>query len=498
MRQLILESVLLSLGGFVIGALFATWAVDAVVAFGPSGLPRLAEIGINGRVLMLTATVALVTGVLFGLVPALHTVRPNTSTMLREGGRGVSQSGMARTRGVLIIGELALAVVLLVGAGLLLRGFERLVHVDPGFTRNQVMSFDVDLPDVTYPHDRQVNAFARALNDRLRGLPGTQAVGIAGANPFETLRNFDLSTSFTVDGRPKPPPGQETETQYQPVTSGYFQALGVPLIRGRLFSAAEDLKDSPPVVIINQAFVQRYFPNEDPIGRHLVLGITHGTGDPAQPELTAEGDIIGIVGNVREQSLADTVSPCTYVPFNSGPFHVAALVRTSADPALVSRAMRLAVRAIDPDIAVYDVHSLDRALSVSVAQPRFYVLLLGSFATIALILAALGIYGVISYSVSQRTTELGIRIALGAAPDRVLRLVLRGGMGLTAAGLAIGVLGAVGLTRAISTLLFGIPPLDPLTYVGAILGLAAVALLACWIPARRAARVDPVTAMRAE
>jgi putative ABC transport system permease protein len=497
-RQLMVESVLLSLAGFFLGALFATWAVDAVVAFGPSALPRLSEIAVNARVLLLAAGVALATGVLFGLAPALHAARPNTSAMLREGGRGVSRSGMARTRSVLIVSELALAVVLLVGAGLLLRGFARLVGVDPGFDRARVIAFDVELNDVRYPHDRETNAFANALSERLRNMPGTQAIGIADANPFETQRTFEITTSFNVDGRPKNPLGHDTETELMPVTAGYFRALGVPLMRGRLFSAAEDLNDTPPVVIVNQAFVRRYFPGEEAIGKRIVLGIAHGTGDPSNPDETAQGEIIGIVGDVREQSLADTVSPRTYVPFNAGPFHVAALLRTTADPDAVAQAIRASIRELDPDVPVYDLHTLDDALSASVAQPRFYAILLGTFATIALILAALGIYGVISYTVSQRTTELGIRIALGAAPERVLRLVLGDGMGLTAAGLAIGVLGAVGLTRTISTLLFGVPPLDPLTYVATILGLAAVAALACWIPARRAARVDPVIAMRTE
>jgi putative ABC transport system permease protein len=334
------------------------------------------------------------------------------------------------------------------------------------------------------------------LSERLQHLPGTEAVGMADANPFETRRSFEVTTSFTVEGRPPDPPGREKQTEWLPVSAGYFKALGVPLLRGRLFNANEDLRDTPPVVLINQTFARRYFPGEDPIGKHLTLGIAHDTG--AGPVVTAQGEIVGVVGDVKDQSLADSVGPCTYSPYSSGPFHLAVILRSTADPSTLMRATQAAIRELDPDVPVYDFRSLDRAISASVSQERFYTLLLGAFAAIALVLAALGIYGVISYVVSQRTSELGIRIALGAAPERVLRHVLSDGMGLTLGGLALGLLGAVGFTRAISTLLFGVPPLDPLTYLGVICGLTAVALFACWIPARRAARLDPVIAMRAE
>ena len=494
-RQLLIESAILSLAGFALGAVCAAWTIHAIVAFGPRGLPRLDEIAVNLRVLLCSAGVMLATGMAFGLVPALYAARAR-STPLRDAGRGATRGSVARTRGALVVGELALAVVLLTGAGLLLRSFAWLTRVDPGFHADHVLAFNLTLAKVAYPHDAQANALANTLIERLRALPGTEAVGIADARPFETRRSFSIGTSFEIVGQPASLPGTERNTDLLPVTSGYFRALDVPLLVGRTFTADEDRRDVPPVVVVNEAFARRYFPGRSPVGQQMVLGITHDTGATEGDTATSRGEIVGVVGDVKELSLGETVGPRTYVPFGTLPFHISVVVRTKADPAPLFPAIRSVVRAIDPTIAIYDITTLSHALSASVSQPLFYALLLGGFAAIALILAAIGIYGVISYVVSERTGEMGIRMALGASPDRIVRLVLSGGLTLTAAGATLGAVGAIGLTRAISTLLFGVRPLDPLTYAAVIGGLFAVALFACWIPARRAARVDPAIAIR--
>jgi putative ABC transport system permease protein len=496
-RQLVTEHALLTFVAAALGAVLAGWTIEGVRAYGPHSLPRLDELAVNSRMLLGAATITIVTGLLFGLAPAIQASRSDDASRLREGGRGGSPGRMTRTRSALVVAEMALAVVLLVGAGLLLRSFGRLTHVDPGFRADRVIAFNA-LLSKRYRYDPQTAAFAASLIERLRHLPGTVDAGVANAYPFAAYKGFEVSTSFDVAGQPRAMPGQEPITHLAGVSSGYFRALAIPLMSGRVFTPDEDWRDAPPVLVINQAFARKFFSGRNPIGERLVLGIDHHTGPNPTDTLTTQGEIIGVVGDVRDASLADTVQPWTYAPFGSLPFHVSGVLRTTADPATATRAIVATVNELDPEVPVYDISTMNQALSASVAQPRFFTLLLGAFAAIALALAAIGIYGVISYSVSQRTSEIGIRIALGAAPERVLRLVLGGGMSLTAAGLVIGVLGAVGFARTISTLLFGIPPFDPLTYVGVVFGLAAVALLACWVPARRAARVDPVIAMRTE
>jgi putative ABC transport system permease protein len=495
-RQILIESAVLSTAGFVVGAAIAAWAVKAIVAFGPHGLPRLDEIVVNLRVLGATAAIALATGLAFGLIPALQATRGSESTSLREAGRGLTRASVARTRGVLVVGEMALAVILLVGAGLLIRSLARLTGVNPGFHPEQVVAFDLALNDVRYPHDAQTNALANTLAGRLRALPGTESVGISDARPFETLMSFHITTTFDVEGRQKAELGKEPSTELLPVSSGYFHALGIPLLAGRTFTDADDRRTGPPVVVVNEAFAHRYFPGESALGHQIVLGITHDTGATQSDTATSRGAIVGVVADTRDMSLADTASPRTYVPFSSLPFHMSVTVRTSEAPASLFPAIRSIVADVDPSLAVYDLTTMDHALDASVSQPRFYVFILGAFAFIALVLAVLGIYGVISYAVSQRTSELGLRMALGASPTQVLQLILGGGLMLTSAGVVIGVLGAAALTRWISALLFGVAPLDPLTYAAVVAGLFAVALLASLVPAQRAARVDPAIAMR--
>ncbi len=496
-RQILIESVMLSVAGFLLGAAIAAWTVKAIVAFGPHGLPRLDEIVLNLRVLGATAAIALATGLAFGLIPALQaTGGDHEPTPLREAGRGLTRASVARTRGVLVMGEMALAVILLVGAGLLVRSLVRLTDVNPGFHAEHVLAFDLAIDDVRYPHDAQVNVLANMLSDRLRALPGTQSVGISDARPFQTSRSFEITTSFDVEGRPKADPGKESSTELMGVSSGYFHALAIPVIAGHGFTDADDRRAAPPAVVVNEAFAKRYFPGGGAIGQQIVLGITHTTGSAPGDTLTSSGAIVGVVADTKELSLADTAAPRTYVPFSALPLHVSVTVRTNQVPATLFPAIRSIVADVDPSIALYELTTMTEALDASVAQPRFYVVILGAFASIALVLAMLGIYGVISYAVSQRTSELGLRMALGASPKQVLQLILGGGLALAAAGVAIGVVGAAVLTRWISSLLFGVAPLDPLTYGAVVVALFGVALLASWVPARRAARVDPAIAMR--
>ncbi|MEP6491947.1 MAG: ABC transporter permease [bacterium] len=496
-RQLITESILLSFLGALIGGALASWAVDAVVAYGPRGLPRLDSIAIDGRVLLFGAGVSLLTGFLFGLAPAIHAARSEIGQMLKESVRGSSgRRASQRTRGALVVAEMALAVVLLVGAGLLIRSFSKLLAVDPGFRTDHVLTFSVAVPDVKYPFDRNKNQFTNNVLDGLRRLPGSRAAAAGLSRP---MQDEGMRVGFDIDGRPPAAPGARMIADIRPVTPDYFNALSISLQRGRLFAASEDRWGPPPVVVVSQAFVQRYFPNEDPIGKHITIGISHDTAASGQTSVKSGGEIVGIVADVKQRALKEDPSPAVYIPQGTLPENdVAFVVRSDADVSTLTAAVRRTVADVDPDTPVFDLETMEQAVAGSVAQPRFYTLLLASFAGLALLLAGLGIYGVISYTVSQRTRELGIRIALGATNDRVVRLVLGQGLVLTIGGVAIGLVGAYGLTRVIANILYGVTAADPITYAGVAALLLAVAWLASYVPARRAARVDPVIAMRAD
>jgi putative ABC transport system permease protein len=344
------------------------------------------------------------------------------------------------------------------------------------------------VPGSKYPHHREQIAFTTDLLERLRRIPGTQAVAAAPGRPLDQA--FGPTTVFNIVGRPKNPPEKEMGTAVLPASSDFFRALGIPLVRGRVYTPAED-HNAPQVLVVNQEFVRRYFKTEDPIGLRIILSFTSDGVDGG-------GEIIGIVGNVKQKSLSEETYPAAYIPFSGLPIPEAFVVRSTADPALVEAAIRTQVAELDPDVSLFGLTTLSDAVSASVAQPRFYSILLGAFAGIALLLAALGIYGVVSYTVSQRTRELGIRIALGATTDRVVRLVIGSGMLLTVTGVAIGIVAALGLTRTIASLLFGVTAFDPMTLGVVSVVLIGVAGLASWLPARRAAKVDPVIAMRAE
>jgi len=490
--------VLLAAGGSALGVLVAWWAVRAVVAFGPPALPRIDEITMNSHVLLFAAALACVTGLSFGLAPALHAVRTDISRMLHRGVRGSSRSGAGGTRAVLVVSEMALAVVLLVGAGLLVRSFARLVHVDPGFHADHLVAFNAALPGTRYQHDRDTRAFADKLVQQLEQLPGTERVAVGSTRPLDPAPGFGLTTAFTVSGRPTVPDYQKPETAVYPVSPDYFRTLGIQLVRGRIFTADEDRPDAQPVVVVNEELVRRYFPNENPIGKYIVLGVEHTTGPDPGDTLRAQGEIVGVVADVKQSSLADAPAPATYLPYGTLPFGLSVVIRTTAEPETVESAILARMRQLDPDVPVFGLGTVESQLSSSVSQPRFYMILLAAFAGLALVLAAVGIYGVLSYAVSQRTRELGIRMALGASAGQVARQVLRQGLAMTIIGMTLGLGGALALTRLIASLLFGVEPLDPLTFAGVSATLVIAALVACYLPARRAARADPLEAMRAE
>ena len=495
-RQLITESVLLSLAGALIGVALAMWGVDLIVAIGPRGLPRLNDIAVDGRVLAFTAGLSVLTGIVFGMVPAIYSARPEIAQMLRDSGRSSSvRRGRARVRALLVVAEVTLAVVLLVGSGLLIRSYMKLLQVNPGFRPEQVTTFTVSAPEVKYPFDRDRNRFSDDVLAALRQLPGTRDAAVSFLLP---MQNRGMRTEFNVDGQPPAAPDARKLTFVRPVSSGYFTALGIPVVRGRAFTEAENRFGPPPVVMVSESFVKKYFPNENPIGKHITLGIDHDTAQ-AGNAVTAKGEIVGIVADVKQSNLKEEPPPATYLPHGTFPQdEMSFIVRSSADVATLTTAIRKKIAEIDPDMPIYDMQTMTQAISTSVAQPRFYMGLLTGFAALALLLAALGIYGVISYGVSQRVRELGIRIALGATNESILKLILGQGLMLVGLGLAVGIVGALLLTRVLTSMLYGVTPADLPTLILVPVTLAATAMLASYFPARRAARVDPVTAMRSE
>jgi putative ABC transport system permease protein len=495
-RQLVTESMLLSLAGAVIGTSLAAWAVDAVKAFGPAGVPRLAEVSIDARVLGFSIALAIVTGLLFGLVPALHAAKTNVGQMLKESTRGSSgRRGTRRTRGILVVTEMALAVVLLIGAGLLARSFVALTTVDVGYRASNVVTMSVSLPATKYPWDRQEIAFTDRLLELVQAMPNVDRAAIAFGRP---LSENGMRVTFDRDDRPPSTPDRRTVADTRVVTPGFFATLGIPLLAGRELQNG-DLPNAPQVVVVSQAFARQYFPNENAIGKRITIGWGRQRSESKTDTVSAGGEIVGIVGDVKAYGPSEAPPAIVYLPFDQAPLtDVSLLVRSSAAPSLIISGARAAIREVDPDLPIFDVKTMTEALSESVAQPRFYAVLLGSFAAIALIIAALGIYGVISYAVSQRTRELGIRIALGAQRERVVRLVIGQGLALTLVGIFIGIAGAFALTRLIASLLFGVAPADPLTFAVVGLLFVAVACIASYLPARRAAAVDPIIAMRAE
>jgi putative ABC transport system permease protein len=492
-RQLVIESVLLAMIGGVFGTLLALWGVDLLLSMAPNGLPRINEVTVNGSVLVFTAGVTAVTGVLFGLFPALHAARANVGGMLKEGMRG-SSGGVAsrRARNTLVMAEMALAVVLLVGAGLLIRSFSKLLAVDPGFRAERVVTFAIAAPDTKYGQYAQRRELVSNLVERMKRVPGAQGAAVVTGLP---LSNIMMRTSAHIVGTPPERPGERKSTDVAMATPGYFTTMGIPLVAGRDFTD-RDGSGAPVVSIVNQEFVKRYFPNENPIGKRIELGWDQDTASTGG-NMTLGGEIVGVVANVKRRGLSQEVFPETYASYMQPTFsNFSVVVRSTADPSTVMAAIRAQIRELDRDLPLSDLRQLKELVAASVSRPRFYTTILGVFASIALILAAVGIYGVISYAVSLRTRELGIRIALGATGRQVSGLVLQQGVGLAIAGVAVGGAGAYWLTRLLSKLLFGVSATDPLTFVGVAALLTAIAAIASFVPARRAAKVDPLLAMR--
>ena len=495
--QSLAESMLIALGGAAAGTVIAVIIVHGLAASGTLALPRREDAGIDGRVLVFSAVLAVVTGVVFSLVPALQVSGWNIAGILRSGRVGGSR-GSRRARSALVMVELALGTVLLVGAGLLIRSFQHLIEVDPGFRADRLVVFDVALSGKKYDDDAPVNEFADRVRTGLAALPGVQSVAVAADRPFDPAQ-FSPMTSFAVDGTPPPAPGTEPHSRLHPVSADYFRTMGMLLVRGRTFTEDEDRRAAAPVIVIDQALAGRYFPGQDPIGKHLTYGFWHGgSAVPGDSAVHARGEIIGVVRTAYYGSLQTQPEPATFLPYRKVPIGTTFLLRTALQPSGLEREIRRVVASVDPDIPAFELGSMKAALADSVSQSRFYTELLAAFAGIALLLATLGVYGVISYTVNQQTRDFGIRIALGADSHDVVSLVFRRGAALILPGLAAGVLAAMVLTRTIRGLLFGVAPFDWPTLAVVCLVFATVGAIASWLPARRAARVDPIIAMRSD
>ena len=485
-RQLLTESLLLALAGGLLGALWSSWGVKLLLKMAPESIPRLSQIGIDGRALGWTALVSLLTGVLFGLAPAWQSSRLSLNETLKEGGRSGGESpGKRRWRDLLVVSELALAVMLLIGAGLLVKSFWRLQRVDSGVDTERVLTMQLALRGQRYADPLQVAAFYQSLLERVQALPGARAATASNSLPPDST---EFSDDFTIEGRPAAPNQPPPIAFLIRVSPDYFRAFGVLLRHGRYFNAA-DSRDATRVAIINETMARQFFPNEDPIGKRI------NTGDERQPSWWR---IVGVAGDVKYNGLAGETQPAMYQPLiQATTGNVFLSVKTeAADPLSLAAAVRSEIRSLDPELPVAQVRTLEQRFATAVAQPRFGATLVALFAALALILASIGIYGVISYSVTQRTHEIGIRIALGARSRDVLGLVARQGMTLTVIGLGVGLSASFALTRLMKNLLFGVSETDPLTFIAVSLLLSLVALLACLVPARRATKVDPMIALR--
>jgi putative ABC transport system permease protein len=482
-RQMITESLLLAITGGALGALLATWGLEVLVNLSEGSIPPTANVKINATVLAFTFLISLVTGLLFGLAPALRAVKGNLIDSLKDGARGAGEGPMPnRTRNLLVVFESAIAVMLLIGAGLLVRSLIALQNVDPGFDANNVLTLRLDLPRQKYDTPEKTTNFFGELERRVAGLPGVEAVGFTGELPLSGLGS-DLP--FNVEGRPPVVANQGLGAEWRRVNKNIFSALRIPLLRGRNFTDQE-VRQSAKVVIVSQQLVDSVFPNEEPLGKRLLLAIG--------PE---PFEIIGIVGDIRHGSLAVNPSPTMYTP-TLARGHVTLAIRTQGDPLSVVGSVRKEVQTLDRDQPIAEVRTMNDWVATSVATPRYRTTLLALFAALAMILAATGIYGVMSYSVAQRTHEIGVRMALGARQLDVLSMVVRQGMVLTLVGVALGLAGAFALTRVMSSLLFGVTEKDPVTFGVVAALLIAVAFLACFVPARRATKVDPLVALRYE
>ncbi|MEX2662405.1 MAG: ABC transporter permease [Vicinamibacterales bacterium] len=486
-RQLLAESVVLAAAGGAAGLALAWWGLQVLRAVVAERLPiqRLEMVGIDGPVLAFTMGATLVSGIFFGLIPAFSAAGASLNESLKEGGRTGSAARGARTRSAFVVVEIALALVLLVGAGLLVRSFARLMDVDAGFETDRTMTMRVSLPQARYADAPKRVQFFERLLERVQQVPGVKSAGAISSLPLVGLGS---ATGYEIVGEPAPPRGQEPVADVRVITKDYFKSMGIPLIRGRLFDERQP-SDAVNKVIVNEALARRHWPNEDPIGKRITVSWNEDIED----------EIVGVVGDVVHAGLDAEVRSMTYWPLaRNGDGSMTLTLRTAGEPSRVISAVRDILRAQDAELALADIRTMDEVVSQSVAERRLMMVMLAIFAGAALLLAAVGIYGVIAYSVTQRTQEIGIRLALGAQRSDVLRMVVGQAATLAVAGVVIGALGAAFLTRLMADLLFGVKPFDPLTFGVVAAGLTGVALLASYVPGRRATRVDPVIALRAE
>jgi predicted permease len=482
--QLLAESVLLALAGGALGIALSAWGTHALAALGQGNLPRVDEIGIDWRVMLFTAGLSLITGVLFGLLPALQLSRQDLNPVLRAEGRGSAGSRRrSRARGVLVVAQVALSMVLLVGAGLLIRSLVRLRNVNAGFDARNVLTMRVALPPARYPKGPQMAAFYDQVVKKVSAMPGVRSAAVCSALPVRPVR----FSPVLVQGQPEIPLAARPLMAIQMVSPAYFRTLRVALRQGREFNERDD-PGAPLVAVVNETLVRRYWPHDNPIGKHLLLG-----------RMVKPTEVVGVAADVSNLSLAAAPEAEVYLPFPQRPWASMNLIlRTAGDPRNLAGAARAAVAAVDRDQPVTAVNTMEEVLAASTAQQRFSVFLLGVFSVTALVLAAVGLYGAIAYSVAERTQEMGIRIALGADTGDILRMIVGQGLALALAGLVIGAVAALALTRLMSGLLFQVSAADPASFAAGALLFAVVAALASYLPARRATRVDPTEALRYE
>ena len=493
-RQLLTESVLLSVLGGLLGLLLALWGTKLLVVSMPqssvSTLLGMSKIGIDWRVLGFTLIISLITGLAFGLAPALQVSKVDLNETLKEGGRGTAGNLRGRRlRGLLVITEVGLSLVLLIGAGLMLKSFTRLLSVNPGFDPNNVVAMDMALPQTKYANDQQVNAFYQKTLEHVRGVPGVQFVGVTSNLPLggsNKVRGFEIEGQTAVPGRAAP------AANYRVTDGDYFRVLNIPLLKGRYFNE-QDTEGRPGVALINETMAKRYLPNEDPMGKRI-----RRLGPPGSPPLPWR-EIVGVVKDIRTSSLAVTPRPEMYVPYSQEATpELTLVVRGNTDPLRLVPAVRSEILSLDRELPVYNVMTMNEVITNSVFLTRFSMYLLALFGVVALVMAAVGIYSVMSYSVTQRQHEIGIRMALGAVPRDVVKLIVRQGLSLALVGVAAGLVAAFVVMRLLSSLLYGVSSTDLLTFGATALVLVAVGFVASYFPARRATKVDPMIALRYE
>ncbi|MEW6736440.1 MAG: ABC transporter permease, partial [Acidobacteriota bacterium] len=490
-RQFLTESLLLSLLGGGLGLLFALWGIDLLTATNPGDLPRISQVKIDGKVLGFTMLISIFTGLAFGLAPALHALRLNPNSSLKESAlRASTGVRQLRLRSLLVIGEVALALVLLIAASLLINSFINLYNVDPGFDAKNVFTMQLSLPEIKYVQAEQQAAFFQQVLERIKAIDGVQSVGAVNDLPFSgsrTSSSFEIKDTVTD-------PESSFSAGLRKISPDYFRVMNIPLLNGRYFTE-QDSKDGVPAVIINEAMAKRFWPGQDPLGKQLSLGMSE------EEEFYGKKiyrEVIGVVGNIKHDRLDHDVSPEMYVPYLQLPASwMSLVVRTNVARNPIAD-IRSTVQALDKDQPIYNINTMEQRLARSISAQRFNSFLLGTLALIALILSTIGIYGVISYSVNERTQEIGIRLALGAQQYDILRLIVGQGMFIVLIGIIVGLAVALALTRLMTSLLYGVSTSDPVIFIGVSLILVIVALLASYIPARRASRVDPMIALRYE